>query len=286
MLRAVVGQNRIRQVTLQDVRAPRFPIVQEQAQFLDVLAVVIATQQLNRRRWGTGAGVQEVVRVIEELRLASTQTEIPSWENVRSGLDVCRKNIGRSKQLAMVVNVPEGSLSRWVTGKNMPSLESLLKLCYVLDISPLQLLTSDSSNMEEAIRIYRPPRPRNPAPLPQKQEDTLELIQAVIDAQEIPPSVAWIERHLGLSRNTIVYHYPEEAASISARYLAYRKEQARRRLEYLCNEVRAATFSLHARGVFPSISQVSCMLSFPNWAREPEAVQAWHAARRELGLET
>ncbi len=58
VLRAVVGQGGIRQVALQDVRAPLFPIMQQQPQFLDILASVIAAQQFRCTCWGTCSRVQ------------------------------------------------------------------------------------------------------------------------------------------------------------------------------------------------------------------------------------
>lgn len=237
----------------------------------------------------TFAWQEWVARIIEELRVAGTDSEMPLWGNVQFGLDACRKIIGGSKPLAHMINVTEESLSRWVNGKNMPSLENLLKLCYVLDISPLQLVMSDSSKLEEVMKTkmdYRPPRPRKPMPLPKNQENTLQLIQAVLDRREDPLSVPQIERRLGLSRNAIVRQYPEKAVLVSAQYRAYRKEQARRRLKRKCDEVRAATFSLNAQGIFPSQKRVSKMLSNQNWWRESEVRDAWRSALRELGLKS
>lgn len=229
------------------------------------------------------------VRVIEELHRAGTSSGVLSWEDVPFALDVYRKIVGGSKQLAQMANVPEVSLSRWVTGKNMPSLESLLKLCYVLDISLLQLMTYSSSDLEEVMKTKinsHSPRPRNPKPLSKDQKPTLELIKAVLDGREAPQSVPQIERRLGLGRTTIVYHYPEEAALVSAQYQAYCREKRRRLIEHLCDEVRAATYSLYAQEIFPSQSRVRALLSDPNRMLEPEVRNAWRAARRELGLES
>jgi transcriptional regulator with XRE-family HTH domain len=236
----------------------------------------------------TFAWQEWVMSTIGDLSIVSESSKLPQWESIRFGLDICRKTIGGSKQLAHMLNVPEVSLSRWVNAKNMPSLESLLKLCYVLDLSPLQLMTSDPSNLEEAMKTkmnYRPPRNRNPSPLPKKQEHTLELIQAVLDGREVPHSIRQIERRLGLGRNIVVYHYPEEAALVAAQYQAYCREKERQRIDHTRDEVRAATFSLYAQGIFPSRSRVFNMLSDPNRVFEPEARKAWHTARRELGLE-
>jgi hypothetical protein len=229
-----------------------------------------------------------VIDNIEDLRLASTTTGLLQWGNLRASLNVCRKIIGGGKNLSRITNIPKITLQRWIAGKIMPSFESLLKLCYALYLSPLQLITCSSWALEEAMRVkrdFRPPRSRRPAPLPKKQEHTLEFIQAVLDGREAPQSARQIERQLDLGENTLEYHYPLEKSLVITQYRAYRAEQARRRLDQIRSEVRTATFSLHAQGVFPSQGRVSAMLSNPNWMRVPEAQAAWHAARYELGLE-
>src|SRR2546421_7076694 len=59
VLRTIIGQDGIGQVTLQDVRAPHFPVTQQNAQLLDVLARVIATQEFHRSCRGTCTSVQQ-----------------------------------------------------------------------------------------------------------------------------------------------------------------------------------------------------------------------------------
>ena len=54
VLRAVVGQDRVGEMALQNVGAPHFPLVQKRAQFFRVRDGAIATQQFHGRRWGTG----------------------------------------------------------------------------------------------------------------------------------------------------------------------------------------------------------------------------------------
>lgn len=236
----------------------------------------------------TFAWQEWVMSIIEELRETSTTSGLLPWGDLRYGLSACRKILGGSSLLAQLVDIPKVSLSRWITGKIMPSLESLLKLCYVLDLSPLQLMTNSSSILEEATmakRASRLPRPRIPAHLPQEQVNTLEFIQAVLEGREAPHSVHQIERRFGLGKNTLKYRYPHDATLVAVHYQAYRTEQARKRLEKINVEVRTATFSLHAQGIFPSQIRISSMLTDPNWMMMPETRAAWHAARHELGLE-
>jgi len=158
----------------------------------------------------TFAWQEWVMGMIEELRVASTFSGTLPWGNFRFGLSVCRQILGGNKHLVQMADVPKISLTRWITGRVMPSLESLLKLCYVLDLSPLQLMTNSSSTLEEAMmakRASRLARPRIPAPLPQKRGNLLEFIQAVLEGREAPHSVLQIERRFGLGRNTLMNHY-------------------------------------------------------------------------------
>lgn len=170
----------------------------------------------------------------------------------------------------------------------MPSLESILKLCYVLDLTPLQLMTDTSSTLEEAMKAEsarRLPRPKRPASQPKEQVNTLAYLQAVLNGREAPHSVRWIERHLGLGRNTLRYHHPQETKLVAALYRAHLSERSKQRKERIESEVTTATFSLHAQGIFPSQARVSAMLSDPNWMIMQETRAALHAVRRQLGLE-
>ena len=113
----------------------------------------------------------------------------------------------------------------------------------------------------------------------------MEFIHAVLEGREVPHSVRQIEQRLGLGRNTLAHHFPKEAALVSAQYRTYRTEQARQRMQQKHDEVRTATFSLYAQGIFPSQSRVSSAISKPPWMRDPDVRIAWHAALCELGLE-
>ena len=59
MLRAVVGQDGIREVALQQLRAPSFPLTQIADQFLDLLVPVMPAQQFCSAWWGTGTRIEE-----------------------------------------------------------------------------------------------------------------------------------------------------------------------------------------------------------------------------------
>lgn len=53
----------------------------------------------------------------------------------------------------------------------------------------------------------------------------------------------------------------------------------------LCEEVRQTVISLHNQGIFPSWEKVKSEVSNPKVMRMLEVWKAWHAARKDLGIE-
>jgi transcriptional regulator with XRE-family HTH domain len=228
------------------------------------------------------------MNTIEELRKASTSSGILDGEQLANGLVLCSEIVGSSKQLASRVGISKQLLSSWQNGNQTPSLERMLEFCYVLDISPLLLITDNKEALKEALNtgeIHRLPRQKHFSPQPVNRELASALIQAVLDGREAPMGVRQLERRLGLGARTLIYHFPQECALVTTQYQAYRAEQARLRIEQGCSEVRQATLMLYSEGINPSAKHVTRKLSDSGVMRKPEGLTAWHAARCELGLE-
>lgn len=232
---------------------------------------------------------QWVLDVIGELRKAGTSTGCLPLEQLTNGLALCVEIVGSAKHLAQLAGIPKQLLSSWLNHKQIPSFERILELCYVLNITPLQLMTNSAEILKEILRkkeIHRQPRPRHVAPHQVNREQALALIRAVLDGREAPMGVRWLERRLGLGARTLIYHFPQECALMSTQYQAYRTEQARKRREQGCSEIRQTTLKLFAEGTHPSAQRVTSRLPEPGIMRKREGLTAWHSARRELGLES
>jgi transcriptional regulator with XRE-family HTH domain len=231
---------------------------------------------------------QWVVNIIGELRCASATTGLLPWEQLANGLALCSEIAGSSKQLAALAGVSKQLLSSWQSRKQVPSFERTLEFCYVLDLSPLLLMSGNREALKEALQsggAHRRPRTRRQTLRPLDREQALALIRAVLDGQEIPMGVRQLERRLGLGARTLIYHFPQECALITAQYQAYRAEQARQRREQGCSEVRQVTLALYAEGINPSAKHVASKLSDAGMMRTSEGLNSWHSARRELGIE-
>lgn len=229
-----------------------------------------------------------VVDVIGELRKASTPSGFLPWEHLANGLVLCSAIMGSAQQLALQTGLSKQLLSSWRNYKQTPSFERVLELCYMLDVSPLLLMTNNPTDLKEALQakeIHRQPRRKLLSPRQVNLEQALALIHAVLEEREIPMAVRQIERRLGLGAKTLVYHFPQECSLVTAKYKAYITEQARKRMEQECNEVRQATITLNACETNPSANRVASRLSNPGVMRTSEGLRTWHKARRELGLE-
>ena len=112
------------------------------------------------------------------------------------------------------------------------------------------------------------------------------LLEAVLENEEPPyPSFKEVAARLGFIPETLRGRFPGLASKITERYFAYRKKASQERIQRICREVRAAVYTLHGQGVYPSADRVRFLLSDPNEMRDRSAQEAWHQALRELGLE-
>ena len=129
---------------------------------------------------------QWAVNIIGELRKASIASGIFPWERLANGLALCSEIVGSSKQLAALAGISKQLLSSWQNRKQLPSFERMLELCYVLDISPLLLMTNNLPALKEVLQAretHRQPRTKHFPPHPVNREQALTLIQSVLDGR-------------------------------------------------------------------------------------------------------
>jgi TniQ len=233
---------------------------------------------------------QWVLQVLEELRTASTASGVLPWETFFTHLAVgfpSDVDLVAWDQVERFTGVKRYILRQWFKQRWIPSLETILQLCYVCEVTPLQVMKGEISPLIEAITRCTPSRPsvhRRTRPKVDP-ERSLELIRAVLDGREEPLSLTQLCKRLGYGHRTLKDLFPEECALIVQQARVYRKQQDRQRVANVCEQVRQAVFSLHAQGIYPSLHKVQSFLA-AGVMMQPEAREAWHAVLRELGLET
>lgn len=230
-----------------------------------------------------------VLECIEELQHIGMFAGFLLWKRLFTGLEACVEARGGLSAFAELVDIHKDLLNVWLKNKVAPTFSRLLELCYVLGVSPLQLMVAEPVTLKDTLqsrKIFRPPRPRRPAHRRIDRDRALALISDVLDGREAPLSVFELERRLGLKRGTLCRRFPQECPVITAHYRAHLSEQARQKTEQRCDEVRKVMLSLHAQGIYPSTYQVAPRLSDPNIMRKPASRETWETIIRELGFES
>ena len=231
-----------------------------------------------------------VLQSLEELRTASTTSGVLHWETfftqLAAGL-ASAAGLVRWKQIERLTGLKQYTFHQWFEQRWIPSLETILQLCYVCEVTPLQIMKGEISPLIEMIMRNTPSRPpvHRRAKSKVDPERSLELIHAVLDGREKPLSQAQLCKRLGYGHRTLKYLFPEECALIVKLAREDTKQRRAQQILQTCERVRQAVFSLHVQGIYPSLHKVQSLLTGGSM-RLPEARETWHATLRELGLES
>jgi hypothetical protein len=233
---------------------------------------------------------QWVLQSLEELRTASMTSGAPQWETFFTHLAegfVFAADLVTWKQIERFTGVKRYILHQWFKQRWIPSLETILQLCYVCEVTPLQVMKGEIPSLVEVITgeiSSRPPVHRRARPKVDP-ERSLELIHAVLDGREEPLSLTQLCKRLGYGHRTLEYLFPEECALIVQQAYEYRKQQGEQYAAQTREKVRQQVLLLHAQGIYPSHQKLRSLLP-AGLMRQPSAGEAWHATLRELGLES
>ena len=229
---------------------------------------------------------QWAVQVLEELRVAS-YNEPFQWESFFTHLEQGMTRAAVTwEQVELFTGIKKHVLLPWFNLSKIPSLETILKLCYVCEVTPLQVMRGEITSLVEVLQrgvSSRPSTHRRTRPTVDLDR-CRELIQAVLDGREKPMSQNQLCKVLGCGHHKLQHFFPEERALIIQKAREYRKQQDRQRIAKTHEQVRQAVFSLHMQGIYPSLHKVQSFLS-AGVMLQSDARETWHAALRELGLE-
>lgn len=232
---------------------------------------------------------QWIVKAFHEIHQASASTEMFAWEQIPLGLMACVSSCQSENQLARILGVDSSELYSWRAGKRMISFKSLLDLCYVLDVPPVQILQNNAAYLKATLqpRRKRPPRPSRTyrSYSSEDRERPLAYLKAVLENREPPLAVKQIADHLGICGRLLPRWFPQECRLVTMNYRAHLNQKAEQRRERIYSEVQEATMKLHAQGIYPSKSLVAKSIGYPSVFRIPKAKETRLATLLELGTE-
>lgn len=194
---------------------------------------------------------------------------------------------GNIAAFARQLHLPRNTVWLWCKGENLPSLETLARICYSLQVSIVDFLTQKvvnfcSGNILATTTPKRKPRAKSKLFEVDRVQQYLEVILA--DRKSTPLSMEEVARQLGCHRRTIYRHFPDLCRAISAKYVAYQKDSYSKAIEECCEEVRRIAVDLYSQGKYPNESVISELVSKPGHFRHKKVRLALKEVHRELGL--
>lgn len=231
-----------------------------------------------------------VVSVLKELRTMSLSSGMFSWEETFfASLTSALERYRGYSQLARLTGIDRQSLYQWAWGTVTPSLELILRFCYVCGTTPMEIMAKQWTALEQAIQADPASRPSPHEHAPWQRVDVercQNFIQAILEGREQILSVRQATLRLKCPGRFLQSHFPLECKQITQRYREYRKQQREEYLEGVCKEVRNATITLHTQGISPTRRRVAAHLKDPERMRMPEARKTWQVVRQELALQS
>jgi len=195
---------------------------------------------------------------------------------------------GNQSECARRLQIHPSSLRAWLQGTQFPHLENLIRICFLLRISPLCLLTGNATEAAAAQQQLPGASAEMEKPRRRIRRFDTKGLHAALEftlqhAEDPPPSMHEVALRLGYDPSHLYKHFPDLCQAISRRYQDYRKVMSEERLRRTCDEVREAVRGLHEQGCYPSNRQLSKVLPKPAILREPAVKAVWRETLRELG---
>ena len=244
------------------------------------------TEQWHWRMW--------MVEMIGELVRHNTDlTVTPQLENIPDLIAAAREQLadGRMQNLEKELQLSHRTLNAWRLGKQVPQIESLLRLCYCSGISLCGLFTSQRGMLNLAqLKIRSLPNIPNPTGkrrhrIPFNAVLIQQGLESILAGEEQPPpSMRTVAKRLNYSPRELREHFPKLCRAISIRRKNYLKIRHEQRLQQLKEEVRRSVLEIHSQGLYPSTDRVGLILSRPAVMRDPLIYNFWRETLQELRL--
>jgi hypothetical protein len=170
---------------------------------------------------------------------------------------VAKVTDGNIAAFARLLQIPKNKVWMWQSGKVLPQLNVLLKVCYCLRTSVLNFLTKDTveENFNLMSTLSQAPMVNQLTQTPNVESDlnrAQRLLEGVLQGDEKPPPpMTEVAKRLGRDKRVLRRRFPELCIAISARYLEYKKEARTKRIKQCCEEVKQVVKKLYAQGVYP-----------------------------------
>jgi len=256
--------------------------------WLGVMTNSSKTSQTNNQ-WHWQVWVAEMVGELLAHNMKLTIT--PHLENIPDLIAAFREQAadGSMQNLEKRLQLSRRTVNAWCSGRQIPQLESLLRLCYCCGISPYSMFTSQPSTLSlRKLKVRVLPDIPNPngnrrQRIPIDRVYIQQRLEEILTQEEQPPpSMRTVAKRLNHSPKELREHFPELNRAIANRCKDYYKLRREQRLLQLKVELRQAILKIHAQGLHPSSTRVGRLMRSPSVMREHAVAKFWQEMLEEL----
>lgn len=242
-------------------------------------------------QWHWQIWVAEAVGKLVAQNMNSTL--MPHLGNIPDLVSAAREQTadGSMQNLAEKLQLSRRTLNAWLLGRQVPQLESIMRLCYFCGVSPYDLLSAQPGELSfDELDVHSLPNIPNPAKNRRNRIrfDTVHLRQkldAVLVCEEKPlPSMRVVAKRLNHSPRELREHFPELCRAISNRRKSFYKNRSEEKLEQQKEQIRQAVLEIHSQGEYPNWHRVDLVLNESGMMRNPILGKIWRDMLQELNL--
>ncbi|MEL6457330.1 MAG: helix-turn-helix domain-containing protein [Cyanobacteria bacterium J06621_15] len=194
---------------------------------------------------------------------------------------------GDVSAFGQLIGVPSSHITQWYSGKTIPTLDKLLKICYRLQISLIEFLQPELKQQVNTNQVTLCPSPQQRQLTVTSQRNKARirsLLKSVLNQNEYPsPSVREVARRYHIGGATLYRYAPDLCQAISARYWDYKKLLQQQTIQQGINEVKRLAPELYAQGITPSVKNLASVMTNPEALWREEVLETLSEVRRSLG---
>ncbi len=233
-----------------------------------------------------------VVNNIGNLLKTSEAVDSYSSDNIILFIKTILEKIGGISAFSRYFNIPKSTASTWISGEHRPSLYSLLKICYKLDIDIMDAFKANQKKIylipNDELQIKDTTQRNNDMRKKRNQRNIcwvyIEkiLINIISNKEKNAPSLREASRNLNCDARLLYNHFPELCKKISENYNLSIQFNKQRKHEENCKKVLEATAILHKKGIYPTKRKVENILPSNISLRRKVYYEAWKDSLRKL----
>lgn len=189
-----------------------------------------------------------------------------------------------ASRMAKELNIPLSTLITWRSGKSLPEIKSLLRICAFLGINITEFLNNErvdykSRSMKNSgIKINdNKERKRH------NHREIKEYLNFIIK-DNFPLSISKIAANLGCDRKLLSQRYPKECNKIKDNYNKHLEDMKKKRDIEKFKKVEEAFYLIIRKGEYPSRREMEKILG-EGVLREKILQQKWKSLKEKEGIE-